>query len=59
MTLNFVKCADTRCTNRVAKLGEYCENCKAQGRDVTEDEKAKARLTYLETKPTGRRRGKK
>ena len=60
MTIDFIKCADTRCTNRVVTLGEYCESCKAEGRDKTDDEKIKARLAYLETKPTGRRkRGKK
>ena len=28
MAIDFVKCADTRCTNRVRKLGDLCPECK-------------------------------
>jgi len=46
--LEIHKCADTRCTNRVAKLGDYCNdpNCiKRRGADI---EKV---IDYLEQKP--------
>jgi len=58
MAIDFIRCANTQCTNRVFKLGEYCPTCIAAGLDVTKQEKIDAALEYLNKKPT-RKDGKK
>ena len=58
MTIDFIKCANTQCYNRVHKLGEYCPDCIVKGIDITKEEKINAALEYLNKKST-RKDGKK
>ena len=44
------KCSNSRCTNKVKKLGWFCNDCRKRNLHLTEAERIKLQLDELERK---------